>query len=97
LSDEPTSGESSPDAVGLLWRCVVSVVGRDLGSVPPSTPMAELGLDSISRIEVITEFEEALGRDLSVDTLERLIEAETVADVLAVVRTAYPGGGELAR
>jgi len=51
-----------------------------------STPLEELGLDSLAAAEVLTDVEIRLGVDFPVDVLRRLSEAGTVGEVLDRLR-----------
>ena len=55
-------------------------------AVQLSTPLDELGLDSLAAAEVLTDLEIRLGVEFPVDVLRRLTEATTVADVLDRLR-----------
>jgi len=51
-----------------------------------STPLDELGLDSLAAAEVLTDVEIGLGVEFPVDVLRRLSEARTVGEVLERLR-----------
>ena len=65
---------------------VARVCDVDAERVEASTPLDDLGLDSLAAAEVITDVEIRLDVEFPVDVLRRLIEARTVGDVLGGLR-----------
>jgi len=57
-------------------------------AVTPASSLDALGMDSLAAAEVITDVEIRLGVDLPPDVLRGLAQAQTVADVLDLLRGA---------
>jgi acyl carrier protein len=54
-------------------------------SITDGTALDDLGIDSLTAAEVLTDVEIRLGRDLPVDGLRRLTASRTVGDVAALL------------
>ncbi len=70
---------------------VASVAARCLrapGVIDPDTPLALLGLDSLSTIEMAAELEEAFGCELPADVLIECSDARSLAALISRLRTS---------
>ena len=72
----------TPDSVAsVAARCL-----RTTGVIDPDTPLALLGLDSLSTIEMAADLEEAFGCELPADLLTECTDARALASVISVLR-----------
>ena len=70
---------------------VASVAARCLrtpGVIDPDTPLALLGLDSLSTIEMAAELEEAFGCELPADVLIECTDARSLASLISRLRAS---------
>ena len=77
--DDETLRSALREAVARACEVSPDVVGM-------TTPLEDLGLDSLAAAEVLTDLEIRLGVEFPVDVLRRLTEATTVGDVLDRLR-----------
>ncbi|HVJ26863.1 MAG TPA: thioester reductase domain-containing protein [Vicinamibacterales bacterium] len=76
----------TPSAVAsIAARCL-----RTPGSVDPDTPLALLGLDSLSTIEMAVEIEEAFGCALPADVLSECADARSLASLISSLQASKP-------
>jgi acyl carrier protein len=54
-------------------------------SITDATTLEDLGIDSLTAAEVLTDVEIHVGRDLPVDGLRRLTASRTVGDVVTLL------------
>ena len=81
------------DVIQLFSQAAIEVHGKKLEyTVTKDTPLSKLGLDSISRMELVSTFEEKLGLRLPD---EALATVQTVGDLGALVKTVAPAGTEV--
>ena len=78
----------TPD-VGCVSR---STVPADAGAIDPDTPLALLGLDSLSTIEMAADLEEAFGCELPPDLLNECTDARTLASAISALRAKKRDG-----
>ncbi len=72
----------TPDSVAsVAARCL-----RTAGAIDPDTPLALLGLDSLSTIEMAADLEEAFGCELPADLLTECTDARALASVISALR-----------
>lgn len=71
-----------------LSESIVRICGVSEDQVHPNSTLDELGIDSLTAAELITDLEIRLGEDLPVDVLRRLNRARTVGDVAEELRAA---------
>jgi long-chain acyl-CoA synthetase len=86
LADPSGAGGSPPagDPVGLAGRLLRHVVKTASGEIGAETRLdADLGLDSLGRVELAAEIERATGRDVPEDSVVRLVTAGDLASLLA--------------
>jgi acyl carrier protein len=80
------------DLENLVRGAISKICDIDLARVQLDATLGELGVDSLAAAEVLVEIEITLGRELPVDVLRRLDEADTVGAIAAqlesVIRTA---------
>ncbi|KAL8826801.1 MAG: hypothetical protein Q9191_003572 [Dirinaria sp. TL-2023a] len=76
LSTPPEA--EAPDAVDVLLSIIAHEVGIDLAEILPSTPFAEIGVDSLMTISILDAFKTQLGMNLPAMFFQ---ENPTVADV----------------
>src|SRR5688572_16057394 len=70
---------------------VASVAARCLrtaGAIDPDTPLALLGLDSLSTIEMAADLEEAFGCELPADLVNDCTDARALASVISALKAA---------
>jgi acyl carrier protein len=79
----------------LVQEAITKVCNVEIGRVDPNAKLADLGVDSLAAAEVLVELEIRLGRDLPVDVLRRLDQADTVGDVATLLESAF--GSRVAR
>ena len=70
------------DVPALLRTIVEEVSERPLGNFDPQTPIAELGIDSVSVAEIVVRVEDALGIEVPVSEWVRV---RTMQDFVEVV------------
>ena len=77
------------DAYVFLTEILNEEFGVPLGMIEPTATPAELGLDSLSMMEIVTELEERFEIKFSVDQLgfKTLGEAATLAEELIRAQT----------
>jgi len=71
-----------------LTESIVKICGVSGDRVLPTSTLDELGIDSLTAAELITDLEIRLGEDLPVDVLRRLNRVRTVGDIAAELRAA---------
>jgi acyl carrier protein len=71
-----------------LRQAVERICGVSADAVERSTTLEELGVDSLSAAELITDVEMRTGRELPVDVLRRLAQVRTVGEVADYMRAA---------
>jgi acyl carrier protein len=74
--------------IDLLRSILRDVSDRPLGDIDPDTPIAQLGIDSISVAEIVVRLEDHLGVEVAVS---EWIRVQTVQDFLDVISRAQPG------
>jgi acyl carrier protein len=72
----------------LVQQAIARVCDLDAGRVRRDAKLADLGVDSLAAAEVLVDLEIRLGKQLPVDVLRRLDEADTVADIAAQLDSA---------
>jgi acyl carrier protein len=72
------------DLVVLFREIVEKVDNKKFPNVSEATPIAELGIDSLSVMQIVGELENRLSITIPDD---QLVKLQTVGDLLAVVRT----------
>jgi acyl carrier protein len=77
------------DLESLVQRSISKVCDIDLARVQPDAKLGDLGVDSLAAAEVLVELEIALGRELPVDVLRRLDDAETVRAIATHLEAAF--------
>ena len=88
-------GETVTDLEGLVQHAISKICDLDPARVHPDARLSDLGVDSLAAAEVLVELEIALGRELPVDVLRRLDDADTVRAIATELEAAF--GGELSR
>lgn len=86
LAGTAGSANSPPavDPVGLAGRLLRHVIKAAPGEICAETRLdVDLGLDSLGRVELAAEIERATGRDVSEDSIARLVTAGDLAALLA--------------
>ena len=76
-----------------LRKSVARACEVPVDQVALTASLDDLGLDSLAAAEVITDVEIRLGVEFPVDVLRRLIEADTVGQVLDRLRDGLAGHG----
>jgi acyl carrier protein len=71
-----------------LTDSIVRVCGVSADQVMPTSTLDELGIDSLTAAELVTDLEIRLGEDLPVDVLRRLNRVRTVGDIAAELSRA---------
>ena len=71
-----------------LRESILRVCGVPADQIRDSSTLDELGIDSLTVAELITDLEIRLGRDLPMDVLRRLNQVGTVGEVAAELRSA---------
>jgi acyl carrier protein len=77
------------DLDAILQRAIAKICDIEPERVTPDASLIDLGIDSLSAAEVLVEVEIALGRQLPVDVLRRLDEADTVSAIAAQLASAF--------
>ncbi|MBA3639054.1 MAG: thioester reductase domain-containing protein [Acidobacteria bacterium] len=75
---------------------VASIAARCLrtpGDIDPDTPLALLGLDSLSTIEMAAELEETFGCELPADVLSECPDARSLASLISSLQTSRRDAG----
>ena len=80
------------DVISLFSQAALEVNGKKLEQVTRDTPLSKLGLDSITRMELVSTFEEKLGIRLPD---EALATVQTVGDLGSLVKSVAPAGTEV--
>jgi acyl carrier protein len=83
------------DLESLVQRSISKVCDIDPSRVQPDAKLGDLGVDSLAAAEVLVELEIALGRELPVDVLRRLDDAETVRAIATHLEAVF--GSALSR
>jgi len=83
------------DLESLVQRSISKVCDIDPARVQPDAKLGDLGVDSLAAAEVLVELEIALGRELPVDVLRRLDDAETVRAIATLLEAVF--GSTLSR
>jgi long-chain acyl-CoA synthetase len=80
----PAGSAPVADPVGLAGRLLRNVIRTNPGEIGSETRLdADLGLDSLGRVELAAEIERATGRDVPEDAVTRLVTAGDLAALLA--------------
>jgi acyl carrier protein len=79
-----------------LNESIVRICGVTEDRVHPESTLDELGIDSLTAAELITDLEIRLGEELPVDVLRRLNRVRTVGEVAAELRAAVDEGARSA-
>lgn len=74
----------TPTLEALVEASVAAVCGTDPAAIGPDTDLDELGLDSLSLVSAASLIEAARGIELDADATARLLEARSVADLVAL-------------
>lgn len=74
---------------GLVQRAICKICDLDMERVQLDAKLADLGVDSLAAAEVLIEVEIALGRQLPVDVLRKLDEADTVRVIAAQLESEF--------
>ena len=77
------------DLEGLVQRAISKICDIDPARVQPEAKLRELGVDSLAAAEVLVELEITLGRELPIDVLRRLDDADTVRAIATVLDAAF--------
>lgn len=72
-----------------LAESITRVCGVDAADISPTSTLDDLGIDSLTAAELITDLEIRMGQDLPVDVLRRLGRARTVAELETQLRVAF--------
>ena len=75
-----------------LTESIVRICGVPEDRVRPESTLDELGIDSLTAAELVTDLEIRLGEELPVDVLRRLNRVRTVGEVAAELRAAVDEG-----
>jgi len=79
------------DLENLVRSAISKVCDIDPARVQPDATLGDLGVDSLAAAEVLVEIEITLGRDLPVDVLRGLDEADTVGAIAAQLEAVIGG------
>ena len=71
-----------------LRQDIERICGVSADGIEPSSTLEDLGIDSLSAAELITDVEMRTGRDLPVDVLRHLAQVRTVGEVADYMRAA---------
>ena len=66
-----------------LRESIAKFCGVPVGQVGPASTLEELGIDSLTAAEIITDIEIRAGIELPMDVLRGLVELRTVGEVAA--------------
>ena len=66
-----------------LRESIVRICGVPAGQVSPDATLQDLGVDSLTAAEIITDVEIRAGIELPMDVLRGLVELRTVGEVAA--------------
>ena len=83
------------DLEGLVQRAISKICDIDPARVQLDAKLSDLDVDSLAAAEVLVEIEIALGRELPVDVLRQLDQADSVRTIATALEAAF--GGELSR
>jgi acyl carrier protein len=75
-----------------LNESIARICGVTEDLVRPESTLDELGIDSLTAAELVTDLEIRLGEELPVDVLRRLNRVRTVGEVAAELRAAVNDG-----
>jgi acyl carrier protein len=75
--------------VNLLKESIAQVCGIDASGLTPASRLADVGVDSLASAEVLVDLEIRLGRQLPAGTLRSLEQADTLADLTAILEAAF--------
>jgi acyl carrier protein len=73
----------------LLKESIAQVCGIDVSGLAPDSRLADIGVDSLASAEVLVDLEIRLGRQLPAGTLRSLEHADTIADLTAMLESAF--------
>ena len=85
----PRGVEPVTDLENLVRRAISKICDIDPARVQPDAKLDELGVDSLAAAEVLVEIEITLGRELPVDVLRQLDEADTVRTIAAHLESVF--------
>jgi len=75
-----------------LNESITRICGVPEDRIHPESTLDELGIDSLTAAELVTDLEIRLGEELPVDVLRRLNRVRTVGEVAAELRDAVDDG-----
>ncbi|MBI3928824.1 MAG: acyl carrier protein [Armatimonadetes bacterium] len=83
-----TAGELDPEFARQVRAALFQVTTRDLGTLTTDRELAELGLDSVSTVEMLVVLEDELGITLEQDDLEQV---RTFGDLQKLIQDRRAG------
>jgi acyl carrier protein len=77
------------DMVFLVQEAITKICNIEASHLSADARLADLGVDSLAAAEVLVELEIRLGKDLPIDVLRRLDQADTVGAIAAQLESAF--------
>lgn len=79
---------SIDEVTAVVERLIRELVPEFQGNVLPSSSFEEIGIDSLSRVDLVVGAEGAFGISIPDSALRRLITVQDLADYVATARNA---------